>query len=92
MTNNEEIRTCIEHLRLLKAEIEWDKPIWYQCDIDLAIKAIEKQIPKKPKEKHRLGGIDKYVYGHCATCSEPINYEFQYCLICGQKADWSDEE
>lgn len=61
--------------------------------------AREKQIPKRPKEYE-----DKY-YG-CPTCGNVLLHKWEkypdklmdksnglpYCLGCGQKLDWSDEE
>ena len=46
MTPEEVIKT----LELAKAEVEWNYPMDYAVAIDEAIKAIDKQIPKKPKE------------------------------------------
>lgn len=57
---------------------------------DLAIQALEKQIPLKPKFYAR-----NY---HCANCANLIgNNEFKwqrflYCSKCGYKQDWSDED
>ena len=56
----------------------------------VAIEALEKQIPKKPR-----------FYAHnyyCSVCDSLIgNNEFEwqrfkYCDTCGQKIDWSDED
>ena len=56
----------------------------------VAIKALDKQIPKKPK-----------FYAHnyyCSVCDNLVgNNEFEwqrfkYCDVCGQKLDWSNEE
>lgn len=61
--------------------------------------AREKQMPKRPKEYE-----DKY-YG-CPTCGNVLLHKWEkypdklmdksngllYCLGCGQKLDWSDEE
>ena len=56
----------------------------------MAIQALEKQIPKKPR-----------FYAHnyyCSVCDSLVwNNEFEwkrfkYCYTCGQKLDWSDEE
>ena len=58
--------------------------------IQIAIQALEKQIPKKP-----------IFYAHdyyCSVCNSLVgNNEFEwkrfkYCDTCGQKFDWSDEE
>ena len=98
----EEAKTCKQHLELLKAEIEWDKPIGYQMDLDLAIESIEKQIPKKPKK-------NLSVARYCPNCENGLRmfYErenkFQngyerirlrppFCEDCGQAIDWKDEE
>ena len=56
----------------------------------MAIKALEKQMPKKPR-----------FYAHnyyCSICDSLVgNNEFEwkrfkYCDTCGQHLDWSDEE
>ena len=48
---------------------------------NMAIKALEKQIPKKPFA-HR-----------CNTCgSAVLPFEGSCCSNCGQKLDWSDEK
>ena len=57
----------------------------------LAIKALEKQIPKKPhKNFEKFSGVwcscGKYL-GKGYFVDKP-----SYCHDCGQKLDWSDEE
>lgn len=61
------------------------------CDkaFDMAIEALEKQIPKKPRLVE-----DKYY--ECA-CFNNLAFKFEspglpYCLSCGQKLDWGDAE
>lgn len=63
--------------------------LWEVNGVDIH-KAIEKQIPKKPR-----------FYAHnyyCTKCENLVgNNEFKwqrflYCDKCGQKLDWSDEE
>lgn len=39
--DTEGIESCIQHLEMLKAEIEWDLPLGYQLDLDLAIKTLK---------------------------------------------------
>lgn len=59
------------------------------CAYGVAIKALEKQIPKKP-----IGdGICRY----CPVCSGDVGYidamaeaKLKYCNKCGQAIDWSD--
>lgn len=90
MTNQE----AINDLKVILSEItECEESICYITDIDaeplrLAIKALEKQIPKKP------------VYGaaniKCPNCGATLLYYFysfkiDYCDECGQRLDWSEE-
>ena len=95
MTNEDAIKT----INIAMAEVEWDYPMDYTVAFEMAIDAIEKQVPKQPKEYE-----DKY-YG-CPSCGNvtmmkwerypdiPMNkiYGLPYCLGCGQALDWSDEE
>lgn len=66
----------------------------------MAIKALEKQIPKKP-EYEADGYADGelvYDYAKCPICGHDFEYGIndwgcEYCSDCGQKLDWeSDEE
>ena len=85
---------AINDLKVILSEItECEESICYVTDIDaeplrLAIKALEKQIPKKP------------VYGaaniKCPNCGATLLYYFHsfkidYCDECGQRLDWSEE-
>ena len=67
--------------------------------LDIAIQALEKQIPKKPIMKQYFEDLeDEYLC--CPTCGEILtdripadNKTFYFhCMNCGQKFDWSDEE
>lgn len=68
--------------------------------IDVAIQALEKRIPKKPRKTDSYRGVLKKVYAYvCPTCGnarlEKYMNERQntvFCWDCGQKLDWSDEE
>ena len=66
---------------------------------EMAIQALEKQIPKKPIMKQYFENLeDEYLC--CPTCGEILtdripadNKTFYFhCMNCGQKFDWSDEE
>ena len=66
----------------------------------MAIKALEKQIPKKP-EYEADGYADGelvYDYAKCPICGHDFEYGIndwgcEYCSDCGQKLNWeSDEE
>ena len=58
--------------------------------LNLAIGAIDKQIPRKPIEK------SPWVY-HCPRCDsqnieEVFIERFKFCRDCGQALDWSDTD
>ena len=57
------------------------QPIIGGKSLDIAISAIEKQIPKKPR-KTRTEIV-------CPTCATLIGSS-PYCRYCGQAIDWSD--
>ncbi len=55
-----------------------------KCAFSMAIKALEKQIPKKP--------TDRCMYKECPACGE-VEIEFcKYCPSCGQKLDWRNKK
>ncbi len=54
--------------------------------VRLAVKALEKQIPKKPTVLN-IHDISNYKYGEC-ECGEHIMDDEKYCSNCGQKLDW----
>lgn len=62
--------------------------------IHCAVKALEKQIPKRPNR-------NEYGYFICPTCNsddDSLMYDsnyaerYNYCHECGQALDWSDTE
>ena len=71
MTNEEAIIDIRENIQ----------PIIGGKSLDIAISAIEKQIPKKPR-KTRTEIV-------CPTCATLIGSS-PYCRYCGQAIDWSD--
>ena len=66
----------------------------------MAINALEKQIPKKPRKTDSYRGVLKRVYAYvCPTCGNVCLEKYMnerqntmFCWDCGQKLDWSDEE
>ena len=93
------LKEVIKTLEIAKAEVEWNYPMDYAVAIDEAIKAIDKQIPKKPKEYE-----DKFY--SCPNCENILLMKWKkyntelmdksnglpYCLGCGQAIDWEVEE
>lgn len=58
--------------------------------LEMAIAALEKQIPKKARGIRYFGEAGYYI-GLCPCCKSGNNSEFQYCWDCGQAIDWSGE-
>ena len=59
--------------------------------LNVALEAIDKQIPKKP-----IGGFDfsNNEYKICCDCSaiaQDREWKANYCPDCGQALDWSEE-
>ena len=82
--------TYEEAIKLLNsmAIYHFDKYTTYA--IDLAIEALDKQIPKKPIEKFALS--DDIGAGLCPFCNEGVNEEMNFCSYCGQALDWEVNE
>ena len=87
--------TAEEALKIIKiaiADIEWNYPLDYAEAFEVAIEALEKQIPKKPLEQ-----INEYdaTMGNCPCCGDIVfDYpeDVKVCSNCGQALDWSEEE
>lgn len=89
MTNQE----AINDLKVILSEItECEESICYITDIDaeplrLAIKALEKQIPKKPSQD----SIGLYYFPTCPNCHKELESYDHHCE-CGQALDWEGIE
>ena len=57
------------------------------CEINAAIKVLEKQIPKKPEIKDEY-----YVCPVCGVYQETSEGNPPYCINCGQRLLWEVEE
>lgn len=92
MTAEEAIKYIIRHCNpdYPKGKTEWETAI------NMAISALEKQIPMKPKQKKRAE--EQPLKGHvvcvipCGNCGEYLNRLHYYCPWCGQKIDYGDDE
>lgn len=77
MTASEAIQDIQEHV----------KPVCGGKSLDMAVEALEKQIPKKPD-------YEDYD-AKCPVCGHEFennvnDWGCSYCQGCGQKLDWSD--
>lgn len=57
------------------------------CEINVAIEALEKQIPKKPKIKDEY-----YVCPVCGVYQETSEGNPPHCINCGQRLLWEVEK
>ena len=89
MTPEEAIKT----IQVAIAEVEWNYPMDYSVAFETAIKALEKQISKKPREAVQSG------FFWCPACSKATKMRIEgskinisYCPFCGQAMDWRETE
>lgn len=59
--------------------------------LNMAVEALEKQIPRKPLNREDKSEIS---YGDCPCCSNMIDNwdDIRYCGECGQAIDWEETE
>lgn len=69
--------------------------------LNMAISALEKQIPKKPTSYKVEFGKKKAGYDiwteyarvySCPRCEKFLSERYDWCYMCGQALDWSDEK
>lgn len=91
-----------------EAELVGDKYHWVLCKgckggshafetVEEAIKALEKQIPKKPdiqkmQIKDCIDQIQIFNKKICPSCGTVLCADWNFCFECGQALDWSEEE
>ena len=96
-----------ESVKILQERIDLIKQDWsdiadlveYQKALERAVKALEKQIPKKVNNLSEIYldfGVGKKIKvgacGNCPNCNYNIDIVSKYCTRCGQKLDWREEE
>lgn len=94
-------------INILQKRIDLIKQDWphmpdlveYQKTLERAVKALEKQIPRKVNNLSEIYfdfGVGKKikvgVYGNCPNCNYIIDIVSKYCTRCGQKLDWGEED
>lgn len=87
MTEQEAIKIFKDRLEL--TDYRKQVPEYYEA-MELAVKALEKQMPKKPITYNDTNRAD------CPCCNSTvrgIKESFgNWCSKCGQKIDWSEKE
>ena len=95
MTENEAIEEFKQRLELIekcyRGEVED-----YKQALEIGVKALEKQIAKKPIINHINTNEDvteiEYTCSVCGTNFVELTPCKEWCPYCGNKIDWSDEE
>lgn len=93
MTEKEAIET-LQELSLERCEaFGFDCGNCDKCRVtkayNMAIKALEKQIPKKPHKNYEKVNLKWCV---CGNYLGELKNEQNYCKWCGQALDWGEEE
>ena len=83
-------KEAIKTIKIALAEVEWNYPMDYTVAFEEAIKALEKQIPKKPVDNPENGWFE------CPNCGLIVwvyygTGETHHC-DCGQALDWEGIE
>lgn len=88
-----DIKEVIDDLQYLISGDCTDNKMAYVKQIEFAIKALERQVPRKPKptEEQNIRYAMNYT---CPFCEKHFSGTgiADYCYHCGQALDWSDEE
>lgn len=87
-----------ESIEVIKANYPTSGYYMLRESLDIAIEALEKQLPKRPRENGMSDGlIKKTKYYTCQTCGNCLLTEMMnerqntnYCWDCGQRLDWSE--
>lgn len=92
-----------EAIEILRERIDFTQEIWsnmpeiieYHEALELAIKALQVQIPMKPDNIKSILDFSGRYYttkGDCPVCNSEGLYKSDfYCNKCGQKLDWGEE-
>ena len=75
-------------VKRIKDEIGWESSELNREAFEMGVKALEKQIPKKPTFDDESSFIRRY---HCPECKCVVDIQ-RYCHHCGQKLDWRNED
>ena len=82
---------AIETLKLMQSQVEWDYPMEYAAAVDMAVDALEKQIPEPAEIKPafvRDDGIVAYKRV-CPDCGHELEEE-DICPNCGKWIRWEE--
>ena len=91
MTYEEALQSVLTYCSEECGKIDSCRGEYKECVEATVIKALEKQIPKKPT-------MGKYGHTECACCGWIVESfcgdleQYPFCPNCGQAIDWSDDK
>lgn len=92
MTAEEAIERINEHIAIH----QYNEPhaIRILEALQMGIDALEKQIPRKPKYKAEDRFVKNHFaeYSYCPTCEKEVVAGDMFCVMCGQRICWQEEE
>ncbi len=96
---------CTDRIQVFENRQEWDEFVKINIKIDTmlkqigqassaAIDALEKQMPKKPRENYNWIDLTEEERPetsrwYCKMCDSEIKENYSFCVNCGQKLDWN---
>lgn len=100
MTPREAILRIKSHMEIHK--LSEPNAIYITEALNMAMQALEKQIPKKLSKDDVSGNYFEHIEYRCSNCKCRlisrldgewlVGRKHKYCPLCGQALDWSDEE
>lgn len=76
--------TLEQAIKILKLNVSSESGGFYKVAVELAIRALRKQKPRKC--------VKKDGYFVCSICRKLVVYDDAYCRNCGKAIDWSEYE
>lgn len=95
MTNEEAVTHLVEHMAIHK--MNESRAIKVSMALQMAIRSLERQIPKKPKNVYIAQDKGIITYWECPRCKRRHRSDYfecatSYCDECGQKICWTEDE
>ena len=97
MTETDRIKNAFANVITLANHSDYYNKDRDDKDIDLIASIVEKEIPKKPEsESESFVGEDNVkitvTVFFCPNCRDRIGHRDNYCLKCGQRIDWEEQQ
>lgn len=88
--DEKKVREAIEDFKELSIQMRERGFSGASKHCDLAIEALEKQLPMKPEEVVSAIYGKAYECKNCGSEIEPLDTHADCCKWCGQRLDWSE--